>query len=250
MKKPCITGYPKCAQWRFFSDYANAQAGLFFTGCTFKGMFSDIEACKAPFLVLRFYGPVNRMGSCWAPSVYLSTLLLGRLSPPSSQPVYQYCAYSFARNWQMPFLNQWKGENDRRKYFMIKSPRKYVADPAEVEPATSWSPVRCASTEAGRFLFVSGLPHIWRNKKTANISDCNWKKHLLLQFFPSSHLLIFYGKNAFQRTVSEWWQHLSVHPYGTIWENKTFKCELSTQIQSPVQWYSLTKVFSNPYIMY
>ena len=30
-----------------------------------------------------------------------------------------YCAYSFARNWQLPFLNQRKGENDRRKYFMI-----------------------------------------------------------------------------------------------------------------------------------
>ena len=33
--------------------------------------------------VLRFYGPVNPMGSCRAPSVYLTTRLLGRLSPPS-----------------------------------------------------------------------------------------------------------------------------------------------------------------------
>ena len=33
--------------------------------------------------------------------------------------VNQYCAHSFARNWQLPFLNQRKGENDRRKYFMI-----------------------------------------------------------------------------------------------------------------------------------
>ena len=33
--------------------------------------------------VLRFYGPVNPMGSCWAQSVYLTTLLLGRLSPLS-----------------------------------------------------------------------------------------------------------------------------------------------------------------------
>ena len=30
----------------------------------------------------------------------------------------QYCAHSFAKNWQLPFLNQRKGENDRRKYFM------------------------------------------------------------------------------------------------------------------------------------
>ena len=31
----------------------------------------------------------------------------------------QYCAHSFARNWQLPFLNQQKRENDHRKYFMI-----------------------------------------------------------------------------------------------------------------------------------
>ena len=34
--------------------------------------------------VLRFYGPVNPMGSCRAWSVYLTTRLLGRLSPLSS----------------------------------------------------------------------------------------------------------------------------------------------------------------------
>ena len=28
MKKLCILGYPKCAQWRFWSDCANAQADL------------------------------------------------------------------------------------------------------------------------------------------------------------------------------------------------------------------------------
>ena len=43
--------------------------------------------------------------------------------------VNQYCAYSFARNWQLPFLNQWKEENDRRKYFHDQSPWKNVADP-------------------------------------------------------------------------------------------------------------------------
>ena len=34
-------------------------------------------------LVLRFYGPGNPMGSCRARSVYLTTRLLGRLSPLS-----------------------------------------------------------------------------------------------------------------------------------------------------------------------
>ena len=33
--------------------------------------------------------------------------------------VTQYCAHSFTRNWQLPFLNQGKAENDHRKYFMI-----------------------------------------------------------------------------------------------------------------------------------
>ena len=33
--------------------------------------------------VLRFYGPVNPMGSCRARSVYRTTRLLGRLSPLS-----------------------------------------------------------------------------------------------------------------------------------------------------------------------
>ena len=33
--------------------------------------------------VLRFYGPVNPMGSCQARSIYLATRLLGRLSPLS-----------------------------------------------------------------------------------------------------------------------------------------------------------------------
>ena len=38
---------------------------------------------KCSYFVLRFYGPVNPMGSCRARSVYLTTHLLGRLSPLS-----------------------------------------------------------------------------------------------------------------------------------------------------------------------
>ena len=37
--------------------------------------------------VLRFYGPVNPMGSCRAQSVYLTTCLLGRLSPLSGTSI-------------------------------------------------------------------------------------------------------------------------------------------------------------------
>ena len=42
------------------------------TGC--------IQSPKLGLFVLRFYGPVNPMGSCRAQSVYLTTCLLGRLS--------------------------------------------------------------------------------------------------------------------------------------------------------------------------
>ena len=38
--------------------------------------------CECLF-VLRFYGPINAMGSCRARSFYLTTRLLGRLSPLS-----------------------------------------------------------------------------------------------------------------------------------------------------------------------
>ena len=64
--------------------------------------------------VLRSYGPVNPMGSCRVQSVYLTTRLLGRLSPLSGWPV--FC--TFFRQ-KLLFLNQWKGKNDCRKYFMI-----------------------------------------------------------------------------------------------------------------------------------
>ena len=37
----------------------------------------------SPLFVLKFYGPVNPMGSCRAWSVYLTTRLLGKLSPLS-----------------------------------------------------------------------------------------------------------------------------------------------------------------------
>ena len=50
--------------------------------------------------MLRFYCPVNPMASCQAWSVYLTI-------------------HSFARHRKLHFLNQRKGENDRRKYFMI-----------------------------------------------------------------------------------------------------------------------------------
>ena len=51
----------------------------------------------------------------------------------------------FARNWQLPFLIQRKGKNDRIKYFMINLYKKMLQDSTAREPVTSWSPVARAS---------------------------------------------------------------------------------------------------------
>ena len=45
--------------------------------------YNKMQMPKELLFVLRFYGPVNPMGSCRAWSVYLITRLLGRLSPLS-----------------------------------------------------------------------------------------------------------------------------------------------------------------------
>ena len=48
-----------------------------------KAKISNHNSKDFCLFVLRFYGPVNLMGSCWARSVYLSTHSQGRLNPPS-----------------------------------------------------------------------------------------------------------------------------------------------------------------------
>ena len=53
------------------------------TGCNFPFFFGIFFFFFFFFFLLRFYGPVNPMGSCRARSVYLTTRLLGRLSPLS-----------------------------------------------------------------------------------------------------------------------------------------------------------------------
>ena len=88
--------------------------------------------------VLRFYGPVNPMGSCRARSVYLTTRLLGRLSPLSGKPV--LCTF-FRQKLTTALLESAKGENHHRKYFMINLHERMLPTSAGVEPATSWSPV-------------------------------------------------------------------------------------------------------------
>ena len=48
-----------------------------------RGYLDNVFLLFVCLFVLRFYGPVNPMGSCRARSIYLTTRLLGRLSPLS-----------------------------------------------------------------------------------------------------------------------------------------------------------------------
>ena len=96
---------------------------------------------------------VEVLGSCRARPVYLTNVYWAGLV---LYAVNQYCAHSFARNWQLPFLNQRKGENDRRKYFMINLYERMLPTSAGVEPATSWSPVgrRIRLSHRGRLMQI------------------------------------------------------------------------------------------------
>ena len=102
---------------------------------------------------LMFYGPVNTIKAMLSRSVYLTTLFLGRLSLLCVST----CAHSFTRNWQLPFLNQRKRENDCRKYFTSNLPERMLLYPSGIEPAISWSPVGWTSDWAKEaFFFMSG----------------------------------------------------------------------------------------------
>ena len=82
---------------------------------------------------LRFYHPVNPLGSCWAWPVYLTTLFLGRLSPMQLTGI---CAHSFTRNWII-----------RREGMTVEnispsiSTKECCRTPVQIEPATSLSPI-------------------------------------------------------------------------------------------------------------
>ena len=91
-----------------------------------------------------------------AQSVYLTTLLLGRLSP-LFKAVNQYWAHSFPRNWQLPFLEQRKEENNRRKYLMVNLNKSMLPTwDGGMELATR-SPAGCTSNWATE----AGLANVW-----------------------------------------------------------------------------------------
>ena len=74
---------------------------------------------------MRFYGPVNPMGSCQARSVYLMTQLLGRFSPLSGLPV--LCTF-FRQKLTTALLESVEGREWLQKILHDQSPQKNVAD--------------------------------------------------------------------------------------------------------------------------
>ena len=79
------------AQWRYswailrqLDDWYNPNSELLVKSTQWLLSFSIMVSIYIYSFVLRFYGSVNPMGSCHAWSAYLTTLLLGRLSPLSS----------------------------------------------------------------------------------------------------------------------------------------------------------------------
>ena len=79
--KTALNRSPKFQDTRIF-EVLNTLC-FFYSGFTLTFFFSHIATVSGCLFVLRFYGPVNPMGSCQARSVYLTTPLLGRLSPLS-----------------------------------------------------------------------------------------------------------------------------------------------------------------------
>ena len=80
---------------------------------------------KGVLFVLRFYGPVNPMGSCQGRTVYLTTRLLGRLSPLSGYSV--LCTF-FRQKVTTALLETAEGREWPQKIFHDQSLRKNVAD--------------------------------------------------------------------------------------------------------------------------
>ena len=116
------------------SDQVRKNTGILCFLC-YINCWSIVHFIFSALYMLRFYSPINPMGSCW--SVFLTTLLLGRLSPRQQLTS---IVYILSTNWQLPLLKQQKGENDRRKYFMNCW--------LEVKPTTPISPVGRASSWA------------------------------------------------------------------------------------------------------
>ena len=164
--------------------------------------------------VLRFYSPINPLGSCQAQSIYPTTCFPGQAMSPKQ--LTSTCAHSFARNWQLPFLNQQKGENDCRKYFIINLQDRILPDLVGIKPVTSWSPVGHAPNWATEGSAVGFEPRKWVPTTNVSIKKIRKKSHKHYQIRP---LLIFGFKGILRRQ-----NHILPQVFPVILKNLSTQC--------------------------
>ena len=121
---------------------------------------------------------------------------------PWSKRLIIICAHSFARNWQLPYLNLRKGENNRNISWSIYT-KRMLPDPAGFEPATSWSPVERAfdwATEAGSYGFgyYAHLGHLCSTyTHTRTHKNCTMVK---VRLNVDAYILLFMGTGFLMHT--------------------------------------------------
>ena len=103
--------------------------------------------------VLRFYGPVNPMGSCRARSVFANLRTHQYwYHIDGSEPIHTFTGQAYSSKRLTSIVHILSPENDNCPSFMINLHERILPTSAEIEPATSWSPVGRASnwaTETG-----------------------------------------------------------------------------------------------------
>ena len=101
-----------------------------------------------------------------------------------SLPILSLSACSFASNWQLPFLNQRKGENGHRVCFFFhdQSPRKNVAgrhDQTRDRPHTRRTPIRSSYATSAITVRMYSFKEIKSNKYYLLIYLYQWFVHAL-----------------------------------------------------------------------
>ena len=113
--------------------------------------------------------------------------------------VNQYWAHSFTRNWQLPFLNHWKEENDRRKYFMINLHERKLPIPQETNRQPSaifWSPVAHIQLHYRGHQIRHFIQGIFFNPKVCHYENTPIQIHLYIETFTSNKIENVQIKNS------------------------------------------------------
>ena len=165
--------------------------------------------------VLRFYGPVNPMGSCRARSVYLRHTIPGRRSPQRLtsivhilSPGTDNCHYWISGRKRMAVENiSWSNLHEK----MLPTRRGLI------EPATSWSPVGRAWRPWILWADIEGpdQPALMRRLIWAfAVSKCH--RYIFMATFASLNMRKYGAKKYIQTDMKKKWMTLTIT---TVWAN-------------------------------